>query len=600
MNLILMENALTMGETYIFQLNVTQWDDTGDMIGFGESIPIEVYVLKAPTIVSDSFQIFDCKNVSFGVITDLLETKHEIRLLAEGDYLPLLYQFGYHDKYLHPSLIPDAMISDVYLSVGESEIFVDVYDSKSAKVNARISCDVRLDSYSECPDFEDDIILPYLAENIVLNEDEIGLFVLKQSMVYLEYLQYGLSHDYLDITSCVSTQLDVILFVLSEYFSSAELCSTSYAVLLSQIMTLWIDIANDGAVTEKFINNAELQVILYAVLDPCEYITNSIGFSNIESLTISSTSIITNVPIIYNNNHDITPYLSPIIINSHYIHLLYTLSSRIVSVTNIMTDYQNAMDLHNLLSASMYISELAKLSTTIPGENTQTTLPSFDIYSVRVSHSDVDISIENTGISVHIPKDVTSGGNTNTYAANADIDDSLSNYVDVVVFRIDTSETELDGFDPTTLTDKSGPHGNSQTSAAAAAAFVADDECSNYENVLSENSVGVTILNNNTNPHNLSSNINITIPINHTINTDDRNENVSIACVWLNETSNTWETEGCDTIYIESIDQYACSCSHLTTFSMVRSLRKRDNSKKVVVTMRICQLQIYFPNFMIF
>eukprot|EP01083_Nonionella_stella_P035886 97880_1 len=97
MNLILREGVLVSGQTYSFQLNVTQYDhdDMGNVIGFGVSLPISVYVLKEPKILSGSFEIEPQCDAEYESILKLLSAPYSLFVSADGDYSPLLYRFGY-------------------------------------------------------------------------------------------------------------------------------------------------------------------------------------------------------------------------------------------------------------------------------------------------------------------------------------------------------------------------------------------------------------------------------------------------------------------------------------------------------------------------
>ena len=91
---------------------------------------------------------------------------HSLSLSADGDYTPLIYEFGYTQNtstFYFSSLIGyDSFISNVYLPIGDFDIFVNVIDSKSSRVSDFISCSIGLDSYSQCIAFKQDIIEEYL------------------------------------------------------------------------------------------------------------------------------------------------------------------------------------------------------------------------------------------------------------------------------------------------------------------------------------------------------------------------------------------------------------------------------------------------------
>ena len=70
------------------------------------------------------------------------------------------------------------------------------------------------------------------------------------------------------------------------------------------------------------------------------------------------------------------------------------------------------------------------------------------------------------------------------------------------------------------------------------------------------------MLSSDVNTSHLASNVDIVF-------TDDGEDNLQ--CVWLNEETGNWETSGCNTTIMDN-GQILCSCSHLTTFSMMKFL----------------------------
>ncbi len=105
-----------------------------------------------------------------------------------------------------------------------------------------------------------------------------------------------------------------------------DLCQSNFEVLLTQVLILSIQIG----MSDLQIINDNIEAIFYLInsaLDPCYFITENITYSNVEQLTVSTNSIVTNIVKIYFNSKDITNYLSMIIINSNYNDLLYLFSS---------------------------------------------------------------------------------------------------------------------------------------------------------------------------------------------------------------------------------------------------------------------------------
>ena len=70
------------------------------------------------------------------------------------------------------------------------------------------------------------------------------------------------------------------------------------------------------------------------------------------------------------------------------------------------------------------------------------------------------------------------------------------------------------------------------------------------------------MLSSDINTSHLASNVDIVF-------TDDGEDNLH--CVWLNEETGNWEASGCTTTIMDN-ERISCSCSHLTTFSMMKFL----------------------------
>ena len=103
-----------------------------------------------------------------------------------------------------------------------------------------------------------------------------------------------------------------------------------------------------------------------------------------------------------------------------------------------------------------------------------------------------------------------------------------------------------------------------------------DVGCEQY-GTLSQQSLSITILGNDTNLANLSSNVQIEFDCDSVIGCDEEHK-----CMWYNVTGNVWQDDGCDT-YINSDDnKIKCSCSHLTTFATIRNIYKCASSSQFI------------------
>ncbi len=324
-NLILKEGTLQSGKQYAFQLVISQYlnEDKQERIGYGISSIVDVYVLQELKILSNLFVIEPDCNMTYSSITTLLKTAYSLSISAHSDYTPLLYEFGYqYDtkdneyNYFDSSLLYESSISDVFLPIGDFAIFANVIDSKSSVISKQLQCSITLTSYSECIDFKGDIIDIFIANS--MSESQRYWYVYQQSNNLLQYL---LKYD--GKQKCIQDTLTDIVDLLSVYNA---LCESSYHVLLSQTMVSLMDfISSENKFVDKFYGKSEafksIKDILFSILDPCLYITDNI--ENVEDLQLSSDSIITAIPRIYYKEQDITHYLSVIITNSNFHHLLY-------------------------------------------------------------------------------------------------------------------------------------------------------------------------------------------------------------------------------------------------------------------------------------
>ena len=112
----------------------------------------------------------------------------------------------------------------------------------------------------------------------------------------------------------------------------------------------------DEGMTE---NNTLTQLIqlIFGIMDPCLFM-NGIG---IEDLSISTDSIITRIPKIYYHGDDITNKLSPLVTNPKHHQLLYSITKSIITLIKYIP-YDHSIDLYNLISSTLYISELIGIS----------------------------------------------------------------------------------------------------------------------------------------------------------------------------------------------------------------------------------------------
>eukprot|EP01083_Nonionella_stella_P227242 806428_1 len=535
MNLILRKGVLIPGETYSFQLHVAQYDTEDNVIGYGVSQPVSIYILNEPTIFSGSFQIDSpCDAVEYESISELLSAPYSLSLSADGTHTPLLYLFGYQyeDQIYHfdSSEIYEPSLSNLYLPIGDFKIFVDVTDAKSSKISDHIPCSVSLKSNSVCLDLNSDIITPYLTNNHVLSSSTITSYILRQSNHYLQYL-YQYYEDPTEPETCKEKSLQSVLDIISKYTSDTSLCGHhSHSILLSEAVTIWLRLVITDPTFISILTNGDtfdtLQTILIDVLDPCTYIVPD--RSLVESLHVSRQSMITNIPKIYHDTTDITHKLSPLTTHPNDHSILYSLASAMIALFRTLPSTQY-ITLYNLLSDALYISELVRISLSIPFESTFTEFDDFTLYSARVKNEDVQVSVAD--IDVSIPKGVT---NTGTELLDA---------VDVLIVGVNSKSNQ------------------------AATSISTDSKCDSFTGTLSENAVSIVVMGNRTNTSHLSSNINLTFACDPLSGCDD-----SFECAWYNNQNEMWQSEGCNTSIHYDSNQIDCSCNHLTTFATIHNI----------------------------
>ena len=557
-NLILAENTLNSGEIYSFQLIVSQYSNSRpDRIGYGISTPINITTLSIPNIITGSFTITpDCRN-RYESISELLSMPHTLSLSAHSVnvYTTLLYRFGYIQiddiSYFHSSTTAESTLSNVYFPVGDSEIFATVIDAELAENTETIQCSVELDTYSECiVDFAG-FLNKTQSVNVHehpqdVNATEQFAVICQISQYYVQYLNYYEGAD----NECMERSLRSILDALEEHVVGDSLCWSDFVVLLSQTMRAWLGFVNDlhgksnsktapVSLYEDVQTLYDIKTLLFSILDPCLFITNHV--TSMEDLRVTQESIINKIPKIYYDDEDVTRHLSVIITNPNYHHLLYSLSSSMMEMFQYLS-HHDSIDLYNLLSASLYISELIKISLSIPGEATFAKFDRFTLYSTRINNENVNVTLQN--ISVFVPKDVIEGDDNDNSGGS-----KFFESVDVLIVGLDSLTTD---------------------DVAAAPAIVPNDNCDNVEGKLSEKSVAITVLGNHTNTSHLSSNINFTFICDGN-GCDDTHK-----CVWSNEQDDIWENEGCITIIKDTGNEILCSCSHLTTFATIHNIHSSE------------------------
>lgn len=535
-NLVLSFDAKQSGNTFLFRLDISQRDENDVLIAFGSSSIIQINILSQPVIVENSFKAQTAEKIVYESIYEYLADmkKQSVSVLINDDQ-SFLFQFlssstfGNQTKsrYLHPSLLSTAYFDDAFLFVGNHSIIVNVYDLQSSMTSDIIKYEVRLKSYSVCPNTN------YLNLSNSISTFDSYFKILQQSIVNLQYL-----HDYYeaidDIDQCLEHNLLHILTVLDSQIG--DLCEqySDFVVMLSDVIDLWLYLAqNNDVLSTKVYSNSDIlstvRSLIFKVLDPCNLIRSQIGYNNTENMYTMQSAIIENELAIYYNDEDVTKNLSPIVTN--YIlnqDLLYEyIQSMFVSIeyytnSDELVINEIGLDIENMLQSVLHISTLLTMSKFIPSEYIFVKKDEFEVYAIRTSDENVNISVND--IFVNIPKNILSL-NSN------DIFDSIDTLI------VGYSENQ---------------------------------KIVNTDYLLSNQSLSVTISGDAVNTSHLPSNIEFIFTC------DDADDGCNdYQCVWHDIQQNKWEHSGCDTIFLSN-KKILCSCSHLTTFAMIKSI-KQDN-----------------------
>eukprot|EP01084_Bolivina_argentea_P277635 474060_1 len=251
-NLVLMSNVLKQGVKYSFQLEIFKNKiSDGIIIASGNSSITTIFVTNPPEIIANSLRMFpNCSDgvIYFDSMDEYLKDTHKwfLSINAHGYHLPLLYQFGYKVNsdnnsynYLHSNLLSTSYISDIILPVGNIELIATVFDSIGSMVSDSIKCNIQLNSYSKCIDlqqFEDKLIL------FVTNHEKYS-YILQESLSYLEYVSNY--HNAIENSDkCVEYVLVTIIEILFTEIDDLCIEERNSVILLSQVLTLWIETAN--------------------------------------------------------------------------------------------------------------------------------------------------------------------------------------------------------------------------------------------------------------------------------------------------------------------------------------------------------------------
>lgn len=220
-------------------------------------------------------------------------------------------------------------------------------------------------------------------------------------------------------------------------------------------------------------------------------------------------------------------------------------------------------DLLSLIEAGLYISDLARISVSIPTESYTFNLTNFAVYVARVTNSTINTTLwsGNTSVTVIIGSDDTDDGRDSFEL----IDDSL-NSVDVMILSIGTpigSQVDWTGED----TADNGCNNNIQSSNN-------NDNTTSY---IVSDEVTVTVLSGNSSSsiHNLSSIVTI---IFENLDIEWNNGEETQLCVGYATDDDSWSTKGCTTTVDNEESTITCICNHLTKFAILSTVSQGPGS----------------------
>ena len=307
---------------------------------------------------------------------------------------------------------------------------------------------------------------------------------------------------------------------------------------------------NDVNIDQFDGNKQVILDLLVQTLDPCGIITAINPQSFEKDVIINVESTITQNVIIYYNNSDITSKFSQLL-NGHTLILADFIekSSKFIDLLTYGDDdeddnYDDAF-VFNLFDKSLYVSKLILLSLSIPSETFSIGNDKIDTYAVRLYDKSLHktMMVQNDTVSILIPKNNTIIGRSSF----ANYFDSL-NSVDLVISAFDNSNKRS--------------YNNCNISNSS---------------IIFTDYVSVVLLSDSVQ---LSSNITFVFSNNVDDERIDDYNYDKLECVWLNWTDSTWSSDGCavllgnsnGSINSDDDDSLSCSCSHLTTFGILRHI----------------------------
>ena len=588
-NLILDANSLQSDTEYEFHLSV---ENKYNKYEFG-SASVNVYVNEKPSIVDGSFTITpNCQSIVIDDITQLFDYTFDISIEANGDNTPLLYQFSYtmanssETILLHPFLLSHAYLDNTILPVGSFFVQVAVFDSNGASttVTADEICHIETKFGTDNSNVNHNGVNMHPNEcrelvNLITNDfvpnrhnSSFVPFVSK----YKQYVSYFQSIDavieYIKIGhDCQSASVsDAILKSLNKKFVSGNemnFCDNDgeYVIPLAQTITLFLELQLHQSLYNLTTLQTEIiSYLLSQVLDPCGVINSA--FIETDIIVVVD-SVITATPKLINktNGEDVTDEFSSLLTNLRNINVLDNLMYTAIWYWD---KYEND-NLMQLFDNSLYISELVRISISIPSEHNrkavfsqELNVPILETYSIRADNETIDEHFFNNSVSVALDSSDTSDARS----AFADYYTNLQS-VDVIIVAINSQCNIINDIDYNYNNSI-----QSQSNGTPVTSTVSIKILSQGSQFIHQGEI-----------YPLQANMSLIFdePCH------DTPETFHFICVWFNNSNDSWSSDGCITKTTYTIlggNIIECSCNHLTTFAVLYHIDEQEGESVLIKT----------------
>ena len=611
-NLILSENVLEQGLAYNFNLDVKNVESKS----IAKANAIVTVVSPESSIIDGSFDIKpNCENVSFSSLRDLVDLTFDLSVNAyssdESDYESVKYQFSlqWYDELeleqeaddndfdmevlLHSELLSQPYLDNVVLPIGSYWIKVTVFDKNNAYTSSivqKCNIDIATSNYSTNLDNNIDEAINYFSSQISLTvfTTQYGS-INKRYTFYLQFMQALML--YFDRNAEIGNSDNIlisnnILDLIVSHFGpeNANLCHTTYVIQLSQIFRMWMDVTikyysynyNDNDNDNYFLVYEKKAVafdILQQILDPCGM--NYIAPNFEKQLNLGVGSIVSQNEKIYWNSDsqtetDATANVSYLLQSGYFDSYFHAMVESSIELLDQFTqlDYARQNDEYFLLlKNSLYVWNLLRLSTAIQSESLEThKYYNFDIFSTRILNQTVEttLSYDRTRPTILSTDSTVTINNQDTAQGRSEFSSYYEPFdsVDIIVISLDTSIKYLN--------DINYNYSNTSTSVFNISNAIVIDILGSERNNTPTNSHKM---------HMLEKNMTIVHVFNESVCNDNWSTKNDLVCVWYNESTVTWHTDGCVTSLMSNelnCTVITCSCNHLTSFAILWHVQQSE------------------------